>query len=114
VDPFEKVQRALCEQYRSAWVPTAEDSILGFAQATKGRTPLNGLRHPPAHGSSGWYIWCGEEWSDSPEFFSPLHASHVYAAYPDLIRLLGLAPGYRFLMTGSYLDVWYDSHLLNV
>jgi len=31
-----------------------------------------------------------------------------------VIRLLGLAPGWRFLLSGDYLDVWFDPALLTV
>jgi len=75
---------------------------------------MNGLRHPAQGDTSGWYLWCGEEFSTSTEFFQPLHASHVYEEFPDLGKLLGLPPGYRFLIAGDYVDVWYDPSLLNV
>ena len=44
---------------------------------------MNGLRHPAQGDTSGWYLWCGEEFSTSTEFFQPLHASHVYEEFPD-------------------------------
>jgi hypothetical protein len=69
----------------------------------------------PAIGdTTGWYIWFGEEFSTAPDFFVPLHVSHVYDNHPELIRLLGLGPGYRFLLAGIYLDVWFDPALLKV
>jgi hypothetical protein len=76
--------------------------------------PLNGLRHPAVGESNGWYIWCGEDFSEAPGFFAPLHAKHVYEDHPELTKLLGLPPGYRFLLAGDYLDIWYDSSLLNI
>lgn len=75
---------------------------------------MNGLRHPATGDTNGWYIWFGEEFSTAPNFFAPLHISHVYERYPDSARLLGLAPGYRFILDGNYVDVWYDATLLNV
>ena len=73
-----------------------------------------GLRHPPQDETSGWYIWCGQELSDAADFFDPLHTRHLYEEYPDLVKLLGLPPGYRFILASDYLDVWYDASLLNV
>jgi hypothetical protein len=75
---------------------------------------VNGLRHPPATDTSGWYIWFGEEFSTEADFFVPLHVSHVCEECPELIRLLGLPPGYRFLLAGGYVDVWFDPQLLSV
>jgi len=85
---------------------------LGFALSTKGKTPINGLRHRPQGDTCGWYLWCGETFSRSPDFFSPLHVKHVYEDHSEIRKLLGLAPGYRFLLAGDYLDVWFDQSIL--
>jgi hypothetical protein len=111
---IEATQRAFCHERNAPFLWTPANSKLGFAIVTDGSRPMNGLRHPPAGETNGWYIWFGEEFSTAPDFFSPLHASHLYARYPDSIRLFGLAPGYRFILDGGYLDVWFDAALLNV
>ena len=87
---------------------------MGFALSTKGKPPINGLRHPPHGDTNGWYVWCGEEFSQQRDFFQPLHARHVYEDLPEVTKLLGLPAGYRFLLAGNYLDVWYDPSLLDV
>jgi len=110
---IEDLQRAFCLQQSAHYAATPGEAKTGFAVSTKGRVPINGLRHPPKHETSGWYIWCGQEFSNAADFFVPLHTSHLYEEYPDLIKLLGLAPGYRFLLAGDYVDVWYDASLLN-
>jgi hypothetical protein len=109
-----KAQELFCVTKRAKCVPADSESKLGFAISTKGRNPINGLRHPVTDDTNGWYIWCGQEFSDAPDFFSPLHAKHLYDEYPELTKLLGLPPGYRFLLAGDYLDVWFDASLLNV
>jgi hypothetical protein len=73
--------------------------------------PVHGLRHPPAHGSSGWYLWTGELRADH-DFFRPLHVRHVIEACPPVERFLHLAPGFRFLVAQDYEDVWFDAALL--
>jgi hypothetical protein len=107
-------QRAFCRERGYEFVPTPGDSKLGFAIRTKGAIPINGLRHPAVGDTNGWHIWCGEEFSEESDFFAPLHAQHLYDDYPELIPLLGLGPGCRFLLAGDYLDVWYDPSLLNI
>lgn len=107
-------QKAYCDHQRVRYTAAPGDSKLGFALSTQGLLPINGLRHPPVGDTNGWYIWCGEEYSDAANFFAPLHAKHVYEDHPELIKLLGLPPGYRFLLAGDYLDIWYDPSLLNV
>ncbi len=111
---IEEVQRAFCRMQAAQYMTTSGDAKTGFARSTKGRVPINGLRHPPKGETSGWYIWCGQELSDVAGFFDPLHTFHLYEEYPDLVKLLGLPPGYRFLLAGDSLDVWYDASLLNV
>ena len=111
---LEKAQTELCSRYKATCVPPRSDSKTGFAVATKGRTPMNGLRHPTTTETSGWYIWFGEEFSEARDFFSPIHTFHIYEEYPELQKLLGLPPGFRFLLAGDYLDIWFDASLLNV
>ena len=59
----------------------------------------------------GWYIW-GGEYSTDANFFEVLCAQHVPAEYPNLVKFLGLEPGFRFLTDGDYVDVWFDEQLL--
>lgn len=114
LEQIEEAQRAFSRQKSAAYVPSSEESKLGFALSTKGLTPMNGLRHPPQGDTNGWYLWCGEQYSDSADFFRPLHTKHIYEEFPEVAKLLGLPPGYRFLLAGDYLDVWYDPLLLNI
>ena len=111
---IETSQAAFCRERGAAFNAAPCDCKLGFAASTKGRVPINGLHHPPTSDTTGWYIWFGEELSDTPDFFLPMHVAHVYAQYPQLIRLLGLPPGSRFLLAGDYLDVWFDANLMDV
>jgi hypothetical protein len=111
---IEEMQKAICAQYATEYVAALDNSKTGFALSTKGLTPINGLRHPVEGETSGWYIWCGEKFSDAPDFFVPLHTRHLYEEHSEIAHLLGLPPGYRFLLVGDFLDVWYDASLLNV
>jgi hypothetical protein len=107
-------QAAFCAARQVEFVASPGNLKSGFAISTEGLVPINGLRHPSTSGTTGWYIWCGEQFSEEPDFFAPIHTTHIYEMYPQLVRLLGLAPGFRFLLAGDYLDVWFDPALLNV
>ena len=109
-----ELQMSFCREHGSEYVPTPGGSKLGYALSTKGRRPINGLRHPLTGDVNGWFIWCGEEYSEAQDFFAPLHASHLNDDQPEISKLLGLAPGYRFLLDGDFIDVWHDASLLNV
>jgi hypothetical protein len=76
--------------------------------------PINGLRHPPEGDSVGWYTWSGESFSEAVDFFVSLHALHLHDWCPEIVKYLGMAPGWRFLIAPGYEDVWYDANLLNI
>lgn len=101
----------LCSKYGAAFEPPLAGSQIGIALHTLHLVPLHGLRHPPEHGTNGWYIWAGEM-SDEADFFQPLCVEHLSHRCPLAIPFLGLPPGWRFLTDGDYIDVWYDEKLL--
>lgn len=107
-------QKAVCAERGVVYVASLPDSKLGFSLSTKGRLPVNGLRHRVVGETNGWYIWCGEKFSNDAEFFQPLHANHLYDNYPEIAKFLGLPPGFRFLFTPGGVDVWFDESLLGV
>jgi hypothetical protein len=111
---LESQQRELCREPRVDFVPAPAHINSGFAGATLGRSPLNGLRHPSTADTTGWYVWCGEVLSSDPDFFKPLDTQHLYDQFPEVAVLFGLPPGYRFLKAGDYLDIWFDRSLLAV
>jgi len=106
-------QKAICQKYGASYFPSPDGLKVGIALNVKqGLRPINGLRHPTAGDTTGWYIWAGEALSDAPDFFSPLHVEHLSQWCPDAQKFLGLPPGWRFLIDGDHEDVWYDELLL--
>jgi hypothetical protein len=75
---------------------------------------MNGLRHPPVGDTTGWYIWAGEELSGDTDFFEPMHVVHLLEYWPEVIKFLGLPPGWRFLFAEDYVDLWEHAALLDV
>ncbi len=89
------------------------ESILGLAIGTIGQQPINGLRVKPEKNANGWYIWCGENFSEEDDFFSPIHSNHIENYIANIMDFLELPPGYRFLFDcKGYIDIWYDEDLL--
>jgi hypothetical protein len=64
--------------------------------------------------TNGWYVWCGTEFKEDAEFFAQLHTRHLCEDYPEIAKFLGLPPGFRFLFSPEFVDVWFDELLLNV
>ena len=112
---YSKEQRIVCETYNAAFVDAPPFLKVGISMNVKeGIQPINGLRYPPKGDTSGWYIWAGEELSDNPDFFVPLHIEHLPEWCPSIIKYLGLPPGWRFLIAPNHEDVWEDKKLLEI
>lgn len=108
-------QLAVCHRVGADFVPAPPEAMAGVAvEVGTGRLPLNGLRHPVEGTTCGWYIWAGEEPSEEPDFFQPLHVDHLAERCAAVLPYLGLAPGWRFLIANDHEDVWYDPSLLGV
>ena len=106
-------QMKICSKYGASFVGCDPSLKIGISPNIKeGARPINGMRIEGEEGTTGWYIWGGEEWSDDPDFFVPIHAKHVKEWEPMLLKYLGLPPGWRFLITEDYEDVWQDDNLL--
>ncbi|HEY2033949.1 MAG TPA: hypothetical protein VGH02_09720 [Rhizomicrobium sp.] len=105
-------QRSLCAKFRADFVEVRDTDIAGVARnVSVTSSPIHGLRHLPTSGASGWYIWAGE-YSDADDFFQPIHVAHLESTCPQILNFLALAPGWRFLIAGDQVDVWYDPNLL--
>jgi hypothetical protein len=108
-------QKAVCGKYNTSFLESPYNLKLGISRSVKeGARPINGLRHPPEGDATGWYIWGGEEYSEDPGFFIPLHVEHLKELCPMVLKYLGLPAGWRFLVTENYEDVWEDLSLLNI
>lgn len=107
------IQQEICARFGAKLVDCDMNLKVGISNNVKdGLRPINGLRIHPEGDTCGWYIWAGEEYSDSVDFFSPLHAAHLVQWAPLVLPYLGLPPGWRFLVTEEYEDVWEDPQLL--
>ncbi len=115
MDDVTSSQIGVCERFGAGYLPCHLNLKVGITKDfDPARYPINGLRHPPRGDTTGWYIWSGKEFSDEPDFFVPLHAVHLLSKAAILVKYLGLAPGWRFLLAPGQEDVWKDDQLLKV
>jgi hypothetical protein len=109
-----KNSHEICTYYNSKYVPPELDSTLGLGKTSAAVRPINGLRHLPTNKMNGWFIYTGT--SPIPQgdkdFFEPVHTVHISEKFPEVTPYLALEPGWRFLIDGDYVDVWYDESLL--
>lgn len=112
---MEELQKKICTSNGAEFKSSPPHMKVGISlNVQNGVLPINGLRHPPQADTTGWYIYAGEELPDEADFFKPLHVEHLKEWCPDIEKFLGLAPGWRFLVAGDYVDVWFDPTLLEV
>ena len=104
-------QREVCDRFNTEPHSTDLELKVGIGGPAEG--VIHGLRHPPEGDTTGWYIWRGE-WSESGDFFEPLHAWHLAERLPEVLPYLALPPGWRFLLAPGHEDVWYDESLLTL
>lgn len=116
MEAIKRQQLFMCEKYGVIPCISPIDFKVGVSLSLidSSKYPIHGLRHPIEGDASGWYIWAGE-YSEDTDFFKPLHTWHLEAKKPELLKYLGLPPGYRFLLgEEGYVDVWFDESLLLV
>lgn len=107
-------QAGVCAQEGVTPVAALPNDIVGVARNVRdGIEPINGLRHRPENGASGWYIWAGGEPSQDPNFFQPLHVSHLEEWCPVVLKFLALPPGWRVLVSSEQEEIWWDPTLLD-
>jgi hypothetical protein len=95
-------QRSVCQIQDCECVPVVRSDTVGVALETIGRRPINGLRHPVTYEEraiTGWYIWCGEQFSNAPDFFKPLCVDHLLDALPAVADFLACLQAFVFLPT---------------
>src|SRR4030095_9171791 len=93
-EEIEMHQRNYCESNNIPYLPAYRESNASLALSTQGLVPINGLRHPPEDGHNGWFLWSGAELSADPKFFSNVHVYHLMELRPEVLKFLGLPPGY--------------------
>ena len=109
---LDHLQQAVARRFGAESEPAEAALKVGIARNVgSGLQPLNALRHAPEADSSGWYIWAGEELSEDPDFFLPLHISHLAEWCPEILPYLALPPGWRVLLAPGYEDAWFEEGL---
>lgn len=109
ITKHEKEQKEICKKYNVEFVPSSPDDKIGISDDTDGKAvPINGIRYP-----EGWFVWSGETLTSADDYFKPHHIKHLDSLCPQIIKYLGLPPGYRFQIDNNgHEDVWFDEQIL--
>ena len=105
---LEDKQKEICVKYQAPFQECDLNLKVGIAASVKeGIRPIYGVRVKEESGTSGWYIWAGE-WSNDPDFFLPLHGTHINDWADIILPYLELPEGWKFIISEDYEDVWYE------
>jgi hypothetical protein len=112
-DDISKAQQSICARFSCDPVPAPLHLKVGIARNIReGALPINGMRIIPEGDTTGWYLWGGDQFSEDPDFFLPVHVEHLKDWCPTALPYLQLPPGWRFLIAPGHEDVWFDKALL--
>ena len=71
-------QAAVCGRFGLEPVAADPAAKVGISRSVReGLVPLDGLRHPLEEGTTGLFLWAGEDLSDDPDCFGPLRVAHL-------------------------------------
>jgi hypothetical protein len=105
---IDAIQRAICEEYGSAFHPVPLNFKVGIALSTLKLNPIYGVREAVEADTTGWYIW-GGEYSSADDFFEPVHVAHLANLLPMVLPFLCLESGFKFIIDErGYKDIWRD------
>jgi len=112
---IEELQKEVCKINYAGFLSSPFGSIIGISEnACENALPIHGFRHPQEGNTTGWYVYSGDTLSASPDFFKPLHVSHLSNRCPRIFKYLGLPPGWRFFVADGFEDIWFDPSLLEI
>ena len=116
MEQYIKDQKVICQKKGVVCTEFNPNLKIGISdEVLIGLLPIHGLRHPPEGNTSGWYIWAGDKFSESEDFFKPYCIKHLFDKKSEIIKYLGLPAGYRFLIDNKgYEDIWFDEKLLDI
>jgi hypothetical protein len=113
MDDVTSSQIGICRKFGADYLACHLNIKIGISKDfDPTKYPLNGIRHPPEGDTTWWYIWSGKGFSDKSDFFVPLHAAHLPNKADVIVKYLGLAPGWRFLVAPGHEDIWEHQSLL--
>ncbi|HMQ46279.1 MAG TPA: hypothetical protein PKA00_01425 [Saprospiraceae bacterium] len=92
MEEISKSQKMICESYEADICTPQPNSKVGVSINLSDINvfPINGLRHPQEGETWGWYFWAGEDFSEDPGFFFPLHRWHLKEWRYETMKFLAL------------------------
>ncbi|MFC5476003.1 hypothetical protein [Paraherbaspirillum soli] len=98
-------QHQICNKVGAEFFPPRLDQMVVISDGVYEGDDVEGVRYPSPDHMSGWWLTT-DRYNGEIETLRTVHAHHVSAKRPDLVKFLALPFGYRFFSPQS--DVWFD------
>lgn len=98
-------QHEMCEKVGAKFSAPALDQLIVISEGVYEGEDVEGVRYPSPEHMTGWWLTT-DRFNGDISTLVTVHAHHVTAARPDLVKYLALPFGYRFFSPTS--EVWFD------
>lgn len=107
---FWRDQHQICQKVRAAFAPPRLNQMVVISDGVYDGDVVEGVRYPSPEHMSGWWLTT-DRFNGDTSTLKTVHAHHISARRPDLVKFLALPFGYRFFSPQS--DVWFDQKVAN-
>lgn len=102
-------QHETCDLHGSAFRPPRPDQLVVVSPGVlDSDRPTQGVRYPSPEHMSGWWV-STDLYDGDIDMMKPVHAHHVAAARPELVRLLALEYGWRWNAEVDPMQIRWDA-----
>ena len=102
---FWKQQHEICKKYGAEFHPPRPDNMIVISDGVYEGESVQGVRYLSPEHMSGWWLTT-DRYNGNVDSLRTVHAYHVTAHRPDLVKFLALPKGYRFFSSTN--EAWFD------
>jgi len=101
-----KEQHEICAKVNADFLPPRPDQLIVISDGVFEGDFVEGVRYPSPDHMSGWWFTT-DKYDGNIKTLKTVHAHHISAKRPDLVKFFSLPFGYRFFSCES--EVWFDA-----
>ncbi|NOU68792.1 hypothetical protein GC096_32740 [Paenibacillus sp. LMG 31461] len=98
---------------RTPWYPLFSQKIAISQGVYEGGYAVNAVRYPSEEYMTSWYLTT-DLYDGNVQSLMVVHYYHVAFNRPDLLKYLALPFGFRFYVSATEIEVWYDDNVANI
>jgi len=107
-----KEQHKICQKFSANYTPPWLEQMIVISEGVYEGDAVDGVRYPSPEHMSGWWLTTAK-YNGKIDSLKIIHARHVTARRPDLVKYIALPYGFRFYTSKDQERVWFDKKILN-